>query len=96
MQGTTVRKLGNWTMYPAHGIPAPVCVESQWSRDNHLGNGLGGQTLSYNWTIPDAPSEHCVLRIRYVARIERLKKNKNGYSPRLYKTSIPSICSTTL
>jgi len=31
-----------------------------------LGNGLGGQFNSYNWTIPSCiVSENCVLRIRY-------------------------------
>jgi hypothetical protein len=37
-----------------------------WNRDNHLGNGLGGEFNSYNWTIPSCViSENCVLRIRY-------------------------------
>nr|CAB3228244.1 protein DD3-3 [Phallusia mammillata] len=58
-------KLGEWTRYPAHGIAAPNCVESQYSRDNHLGNTVGGQTINYNWTIPDSVNEHCTLRIRY-------------------------------
>ncbi|XP_076811117.1 protein DD3-3-like [Clavelina lepadiformis] len=58
-------KYGVWTLYDPHGIPAPDCVVSQWSRDNHLGNGIGGETLNYNWTVPDFPNDHCTLRIRY-------------------------------
>lgn len=27
-----------------------------WSRDNHLGNGIGGQPNIFNWTIPDKPT----------------------------------------
>ncbi|XP_065067398.1 protein DD3-3-like isoform X2 [Rhopilema esculentum] len=49
-------------------LPPPDCKEAMWSRVNHLGNGRGGQPLSYRWTIPHFPSgdkQRCVLRIRY-------------------------------
>ena len=54
-----------WEKTPSHGIPVPECRESDWSRDNHLGNGKGGYTNKYNWTLPDLDHENCVLRIRY-------------------------------
>lgn len=54
-----------WEETPSHGIPVPECRESDWSRDNHLGNGKGGYTNKYNWTLPDLDHENCVLRIRY-------------------------------
>uniref|UniRef100_F6TGA3 Self-marker protein n=1 Tax=Ciona intestinalis TaxID=7719 RepID=F6TGA3_CIOIN len=56
---------GTWKRYPSHGIAAPVCHMNQWSRDNHLGNTVGGQTFNFNWTIPNDVNERCVLRMRY-------------------------------
>merc|ERR1739838_374322 len=58
-------KNATWTRIPPHGIAEPECLKSHFTRDNHLGNTVGGQTPSYNWTIPNDVSEHCVLRIRY-------------------------------
>lgn len=54
-----------WKKFESHGIPAPDCLEAPWSRDNHQGNTIGGEFLSYLWTIPDIEEEHCTLRIRY-------------------------------
>lgn len=54
-----------WKEFPSHGLPAPECRETDWSRDNHLGNGKGGYANKYNWTVPDLDHENCVLRIRY-------------------------------
>merc|ERR1711916_170317 len=56
---------GTWTLVPSWGMPAPECLEAPFSRQNHLGNGLNGYPNMYNWTIPNTPSERCVLRIRY-------------------------------
>jgi hypothetical protein len=57
---------GTWTEFPPDSrLSAPECIETLWSRDNHLGNTIGGFPISYNWTIPDLTHEHCVLRIRY-------------------------------
>lgn len=61
---------GQWLTAPAHGIDAPDCIKSPYSRDNHLGNaaltpGQEAQTLGYNWTIPDDANENCALRLRY-------------------------------
>eukprot|EP00128_Syssomonas_multiformis_P015732 Colp12_sorted_trinity150504_noHs@35879 len=56
---------GNWTEVPAWELPAPVCREVDLSRDNHLGNGIGGYPVGFNWTIPNDPHERCVLRMRY-------------------------------
>ena len=53
-----------WVMYPDLGLPPPVCRETEFSRDNHLGNGPGGYTNTFNWTIPNLPHERCVLRMR--------------------------------
>jgi len=60
-------------------LPAPDCVASPWSRDNHLGNGMSGFANSYNWTLPTQSMANsnnplgciknnncnCVLRLRY-------------------------------
>lgn len=55
-----------WTEIKSHGLPAPVCRETEFSRDNHLGNGIGGHPNVYNWTIPNNINhEQCVLRLRY-------------------------------
>jgi len=62
-----------WQEIPAFGIPAPVCVQSAWSRDNHLGNSIDGFAASFNWTLPMRTQEsciindncNCVLRLRY-------------------------------
>lgn len=56
---------GVWKEFPAHGLPAPFCRETQFTRDNHLGNGVDGNSNRYNWTIPDMEADKCVLRIRY-------------------------------
>ena len=57
---------GTWTEFPPDPrLSAPECVESLWSRDNHLGNTIGGFANTYNWTVPDIPHEHCVIRIRF-------------------------------
>jgi len=55
-----------WREFPAHNVPAPDCRETDFSRDNHLGNGIGGHPNTYQWTVPDnVEQENCVLRIRY-------------------------------
>eukprot|EP00731_Ephydatia_muelleri_P011705 Em0006g599a len=59
---------GVWTEFPPqNGLEAPVCIKAPWSRDNHLGNGksVPGHPNYYNWTIPNTPSQSCVLRVRY-------------------------------
>ena len=38
---------------PDPRLSAPECVETLWSRDNHLGNSIGGFPNYFNWTIPD-------------------------------------------
>lgn len=69
---------GTWTEFPPDPrLSAPECVETLWSRDNHLGNSLGGYPISYNWTIPDIPHDHCVLRIRLVVSIPAPSSCKN-------------------
>lgn len=57
---------GLWVEVGAHEVPAPECVQSPWSRVNHLGNGRYGQANSYNWTIPHfGHDQKCVVRLRY-------------------------------
>ena len=58
-------KDAQWKESPAHGVPAPVCKEAQFTRDNHLGNTFSGNTPSFLWKLPSKPSDRCVLRIRY-------------------------------
>ncbi|XP_065192405.1 protein DD3-3-like [Sycon ciliatum] len=62
---TTQILSGVWAEYPSHDIAAPDCFESPWSRDNHLGNGIGGFPNTYNWTMPNLEHEFCVFRMRY-------------------------------
>jgi hypothetical protein len=60
-----------WRLSAAHNervgaqIKAPECLQSQWSRSNHLGNGIGGQQNGHNITIPNHFHEHCAMRTRY-------------------------------
>ncbi|XP_041348275.1 protein DD3-3-like [Gigantopelta aegis] len=56
---------GEWKEFPSHGLPAPDCRETEFTRDNHLGNGLGGHPNLYNWTVPNLDHEKCILRMRY-------------------------------
>lgn len=56
---------GEWRRFQPHGVPAPDCRETEFTRDNHLGNGLGGHPNLYNWTVPNIDQDSCVLRIRY-------------------------------
>ena len=60
--GTVLR--GEWVLRPPHKLPPPECRETDWSRDNHLGNGVGGFPNTYNWTLPNLNEESCTLRIR--------------------------------
>ena len=57
---------GIWAEQASFNISAPDCREAHWSRDNHLGNGVNGQTNNYNWTIPETIHERCALRLRWV------------------------------
>lgn len=48
------------------GVPKqPECSTIPESRDNHLGNTVGGQYASHKITLPDYISEQCTLRVRY-------------------------------
>ena len=68
---------GNWTEIPSWGLPPPACIAAPWSRDNHLGNVVGGWPAVYDLVIPYlsktnlsqinpyfSPSE-CAFRARY-------------------------------
>jgi hypothetical protein len=78
-QAQCVTAGGTWTAYSKNLSPLD-CTAAQWSRDNHLGNGRGGEMNNYNWTIPTVVTgtdntqlnfygangmAKCVLRIRY-------------------------------
>jgi len=63
-----------WQKTNSWGIPAPTCVQSYWSRDNHLGNGPTGFNNNFNMTFPKKSWESCIsttaqcncaLRMRY-------------------------------
>ena len=59
-----------WVEIGAWESPAPDCVASPWSRDNHHGNNKGGYMNSYTWIVPDdILHKNCVLRMRYVLQI---------------------------
>ena len=61
-------KRGSWVR-GSRKTPSPplICRETQFSRDNHLGDMRGGRPMSFNWTIPSAEAMrgNCVLRLRY-------------------------------
>jgi len=69
-----------WNSWPAWNEKAPDCIQTTFSRENHLGNVIAGFEAHYNWTLPtsvltnasdsssDCVSDDncvCVLRIRY-------------------------------
>jgi len=64
---------GKWVTDKAWGISAPDCIVARYSRENHLGNGMGGYNNNYNWTLVTSDDEdciksdtcECVLRLRY-------------------------------
>jgi len=56
-----------WTMFEAHGVDPPDCIQTEQTRANHLGL-IGGRTqFAYEWTIPEAMEDNprCALRLRY-------------------------------
>jgi len=54
----------NWQT-ESHNLPPPDCQPAPWSRDNHLGNTLDGQTARYLWSVPQDMQGNCVVRLRY-------------------------------
>lgn len=55
-----------WKQESSHDLPAPVCIQNQQTRDNHLGNAKGSDEPSFfEWTLPNINKERCVLRARY-------------------------------
>jgi hypothetical protein len=60
-----VANKGTWKDSGAWNIPAPECIQAPYNRDNHLGNGVGGETNAYWWTIPNHVNDACVFRLRY-------------------------------
>lgn len=46
-------------------VGEPVCAVNTWSRDNHHGNGVGGDFVGFEWTVPNFIHDSCVLRLRY-------------------------------
>ena len=60
---------GIWRNYPAYNIPPPVCGMAPDSRENHLGNPIGGgkSASHFNWTIPTnvVAGKTCIIRLRY-------------------------------
>jgi hypothetical protein len=82
---------GVWTEMPAWNIDEPECLEAPWSRDNHLGNGMGGFANTYNWTLPTQEVEpciegdncNCVFRLRYNMSTD----DYPGHAPGLFMDS---------
>ena len=62
---TQANETAVWTEVSAFNLPAPQCRQNLFTRDNHHGNAVGGQTYNFNWTIPAIPHERCVFRLRY-------------------------------
>ncbi|PAA56940.1 hypothetical protein BOX15_Mlig012640g1, partial [Macrostomum lignano] len=58
------------SLQPACLVPPPPldCRLAPTTRDNHLGDKLGGGPVAYDWQLPNFPSgdaQRCVLRLRY-------------------------------
>jgi len=65
-ESTQTTYWGEWKRAPSHGVAAPSCTQNRWSRDNHLGDGMGGYNNMFNFTAPtDFTHENCVFRLRY-------------------------------
>ena len=48
-------------------VKPPECLQSDFTRTNHLGNSVDGQPLTYKWVLPQFEKpQRCVLRIRCV------------------------------
>jgi hypothetical protein len=62
---TQTNTFATWVTADPHNAPAPECIQAKWTRDNHLGNIVGGYMASYNWTVGDFEHEQCAFRIRY-------------------------------
>ena len=62
--GKTYDITAKWETVQAHGIDKPDCIQAPYSRDNHLGNGIGGQPNRYEWKVPNDIQARCALRIR--------------------------------
>jgi len=82
-----------WTEVPAFGIPAPDCVQTLFTRDNHLGSAMTldmSDDNSYNWTLPFAKDLACIgagdcactLRLRYnISSGDLAGTNGDGNNP---------------
>jgi hypothetical protein len=53
-----------WTTIPSLNQPPPKCYTPSKTRENHLGDVLGSEMSTYNWTLPSVAASKCVLRIR--------------------------------
>lgn len=71
-------KTAEWKQSPSHGTQAPHCQETQFTRDNHLGNTIGANTPFFNWKIPNIDNERCVLRVRYNISTNDYESDLNG------------------
>uniref|UniRef100_T1JAG2 Uncharacterized protein n=1 Tax=Strigamia maritima TaxID=126957 RepID=T1JAG2_STRMM len=58
-------KRGLWIQHPSHELSEVECQETEYTRDNHLGNTLDGHHFAYMWKLPNYENATCVLRIRY-------------------------------
>lgn len=54
-----------WRTSEPHNVAAPLCTSNWWSRDNQLGNVIGGYTASINFTAPEFTDNACAMRMRY-------------------------------
>jgi len=55
-----------WQQHDSHGLPEPDCLEHDYQRDNHHGNGNSDTFAGYKWKIPaDLDEKKCIFRVRY-------------------------------
>ena len=49
----------------SYTVPTSKCVKAPHSRDNHNGNGPGGQSNRWSFVVPKGLNGTCVMKIRY-------------------------------
>ena len=66
-EGSCISNGGEWRTMPAYDIPAPACVQSDFNRDNHLGNGVN--TMYPPLVCHHAGCSRCVSCFRWAYSI---------------------------
>ena len=72
----------------SYTVPTPKCVKAPPSRDNHYGNGSGGQPNRWSFVVPKGLNGTCVMRIRYnISTADYAKTHDASYNKGAVKGS---------